>query len=361
MFHCFISRLRALFAHFARLAAFSTCSLFPPALYGTTVFAMGNETSNGQNLGAQSQSQATIELRADPDARIEEKLFEFPYPHKKLTVTDVTQITQFQRQWIPRSDGGFPWMIANPREPTFSLAFRTRDKAFRDKVVAVSLGDTFPLYRWEGLGRQQLGVLQLAIEGGIWAVFDYPNNDPDLLNSDYMVGIPVSYSEGPWHYRARLYHISSHLGDEYMVRARDLGLNVVRLNPSFEAIDFLGMYDMGEHIRLYGGLGYVVRSDETFHLRHFYGDLGIELRAMRAFFHGRNLVAQPYFASNLHLAQTHRYRPEINTNLGIEWSQIPGAGRKFRTCFEYYEGYSLEGQFGNSRTNYFAIKVSYGY
>lgn len=301
--------------------------------------------------------ETSVELRADPNARIEEKFYDFPYPHKKLTVSDVKEITHLQRQWIPTYDGSFPTMIAHPRETSFSLAWRSRDTAFNDKVVAVSLGDTFPIYRWEGLGQQKTGTMQVAIEGGIWATFNYPNNDPDLLNTDYLVGIPFNYSDGKWNFRSRLYHISAHLGDEYIQTHE----GVTRLNPSFEALDFYTMCDVNQNLWLYGGIGFVLRSDKTFRLKRIYGDLGAEVRAGPNFYHHRNLVMQPFLATNVHFSQTHRYRPEVNTDLGVEWSQIPGTGRKLRSFLEYFHGYSQEGQFANQRTNFFALKVSYGY
>lgn len=301
--------------------------------------------------------QASVELRADPSAKIEEKFYQYPYPHKKLTVSDVKEITNLQRQWIPTYDGTFPTMIAHPRETSFSLAWRSRDTAFNDKVVAVSLGDTFPIYRWEGWGQQKTGMMQVAIEGGIWATFNYPNNDPDLLNTDYLVGIPFNYSDGRWNFRSRLYHISAHLGDEYIQTHE----GVTRLNPSFEALDFYTMCDVNQNMWIYGGLGFVLRSDKTFKLKRLYADLGVEFRAKPTFYHHRNLVMQPFLATNAHFAQTHRFRPEINTDLGLEWSQIPGTGRKLRSFFEYFHGYSQEGQFANKRTNFFALKVSYGY
>lgn len=316
-----------------------------------------SEVKNRNLARSRGIPQARLELRTDPDAQIVERQLLYPYPHKHLTVSDVSEITHLQRQWIPSSEGSFPCMIAHPREATFSLAWRKHDKAFNDKIVAVSLGDTFPLYRWEGLGPQSSGFLQLAIEGGLWAVFDYPDNDPDLVNSDYMVGIPLSYASGRWHVRGRIYHISSHLGDEFMDGHRGF----VRLNPSFEALDVYGMCDINDHVRAYSGLGYILRSDKTFHLRRLYGDLGLELRALKNYFKGRNLVMQPFFATNLHAAQTHHWRFESNTDLGIEWSQMPGTGRQLRTYLEYYTGYSLEGQFANIRTNYLALKVSYSY
>lgn len=301
--------------------------------------------------------EASVELRADPNARVEEKYYQFPYPHKKLTVSDVKEITHLQRQWIPTYDGTFPTMVANPRETSFCLAWRSRDTAFKDKVVAVSLGDTFPIYRWEGWGKEKTGTMQVAIEGGIWATFNYPNNDPDLLNTDYLVGIPFNYCNGSWNFRTRLYHISAHLGDEYIQTHQ----GVKRLNPSFEAVDLYTMYDLNPSTWIYGGIGCVLRSDKTFPLKRLYGDVGIELRAKQNFYHDRNLVMQPFWATNVHMAQTHKFSPEVNTDLGIEWSQIPGTGRKLRTFLEYFHGYSQEGQFANQRTNFFAVKVSYGY
>ena len=60
-----------------------------------------------------------------------------------------------------------------------------------------------------------------------------PNDEwAELINTDYLVAIPLSYAIDNWAVRLRVYHISTHLGDEYMNNHQD----VIRLNPSFETL-----------------------------------------------------------------------------------------------------------------------------
>jgi hypothetical protein len=52
----------------------------------------------------------------------------------------------------------------------------------------------------------------------------------DLINTDYVVGIPLSWRSGLFSTRVRLYHQSTHLGDEFVLH--NPGVN--RVNYSYE-------------------------------------------------------------------------------------------------------------------------------
>src|SRR2546427_11837849 len=56
----------------------------------------------------------------------------------------------------------------------------------------------------------------------------------DLINTDYLVGLPLTYRHGSWATRFRLYHQSSHLGDEYLLHT-----NAQRVDLTFEAAELL--------------------------------------------------------------------------------------------------------------------------
>ncbi len=47
--------------------------------------------------------------------------------------------------------------------------------------------------------------------------FDLSAPSSDLINTDYVVGVPLSWRSGGWSTRVRLYHQSSHLGDEFLL------------------------------------------------------------------------------------------------------------------------------------------------
>ena len=42
----------------------------------------------------------------------------------------------------------------------------------------------------------------------------------DLINADYIIGLPLTFRRNGFSVRAKLYHQSSHLGDEYLLRER---------------------------------------------------------------------------------------------------------------------------------------------
>lgn len=72
----------------------------------------------------------------------------------------------------------------------------------------------------------------------------------DLINTDYQVGLPVTYRRGAFATRFRLYHQSSHLGDEYLLRT-----GARRTDLTFEAAELLFAHGAGSW-RAYGGGAY---------------------------------------------------------------------------------------------------------
>lgn len=80
----------------------------------------------------------------------------------------------------------------------------------------------------------------------------------DLINADYVVGIPVSWRSGLFSTRLRLYHQSSHLGDEFLLA--NPGVN--RVDLSFEAVEAILSLDApGGWGRVYAGGSYLVHRE----------------------------------------------------------------------------------------------------
>jgi hypothetical protein len=90
----------------------------------------------------------------------------------------------------------------------------------------------------------------------VFALFNLDAPSSDLINADYWFGLPISYRRGPWSYLVRLYHQSSHLGDEFILG--NPGVN--RVNLSYEELEGLVSYEW-ERWRIYGGGGYLVHSE----------------------------------------------------------------------------------------------------
>lgn len=296
-----------------------------------------------------------------PDVEAVEEKTLTPEVEKELEAKKV-KITRINGVWFPESTVLFQPLIANPRDPIYSIGYRHGDNALNaNQIISISFGDIFPIFRWYNVGPMN-GALQIDISAGVWGAFDIsPEATPDgewaeLITTDYILAIPITYAFDKWAFRFRVYHISSHLGDEYMVNHP----TVKRLNPSFEAIELFSSYQATEEVRLYFGPGFVVNSDPSYRLKPVYLEYGTEIRLMKFQHHYHRLYGSPFFALDVQNWQETHFQFNVTTQLGYEWSKLQGAGRKVRLFGEYHNGFS-EGQFWKDRTSYWTIRASWGF
>lgn len=278
--------------------------------------------------------------------------------------------------WFPQMTELFAPLIAAPRQISYTVGWRSGDRVCGNKAVDISLGDDFAVYRW--LDVLWHGDLQIGIEAGIWSVFNMdPNhkNEPgtELVNTDFYCGIPLTYARDKWSFRLRGYHISSHLGDEFLVNHPNFVLvntgpesvrdnpRERRVNPSIEAIDFAVSYQASEGIRLYGFPGAIVHSDESYHWKPMYIEYGTEVRFLGTKFYKQKLYGTMYIGLHWRNYQELDWNFDGTYRIGYEFSKLQGIGRKFRFYVMYHHGYSLEGQFQKLRTHYMEYNLSYGF
>lgn len=244
---------------------------------------------------------------------------------------------------FPENDVFRP-LWADPKQPQFFASWqatRIRSNNTSANLGSVGFGDNFGLIgRRNGCNGWQVGIL-----AGVFAQFDMDAASSDLINADYIIGIPVSWRSGLISARVRLYHQSSHLGDEFLLGRP--GFN--RVNLSFEAVEAIVSLDApGGWGRVYaGGSTLIHREPATLDRNGVHW--GIELR-------GPTIVA-PILAGSLPrlrltpvLGTDFQTFEElhwiINTNVigGVEWSKA-GTDRRFRLLLNYYHGVAPYGQF----------------
>lgn len=248
-----------------------------------------------------------------------------------------------QLELFPENDVFRP-LWADPKQPQFFAAWqatRIRSNKTSLNMGAVGFGENFGLIgKRNGCDGWQVGVLP-----GVFAQFDLDSGSTDLINADYVIGVPVSFRSGLFSGRVRLFHQSSHLGDEFLLN--NPGVN--RVNLSFEVLEAILSLDApGGWGRVYAGGATVVHVEPS-NLDPNSVHWGFELRgpAIKA-----PLLAGPIPGSNvtpIFGADFQAYEElnwTINTNVvgGLEWSKA-GADRRFRLLVNYYRGYSPYGQF----------------
>lgn len=260
--------------------------------------------------------------------------------------------------WLPEDPPLYRPMIADPRQICYSVGWRFNDQVLVKNVIDVSFGDYFPIYRWCNIGPFD-GELQIDIEGAVWAIFDPLHESSPLMNADYYGGIPISYAFGDWEFRLRFYHISSHIGDEFLIDHPDFD----RRNASAEYVDFFVSNDITDEIRLYGGVGYIVGMDREFKCSRFYAEAGTEVRFSGLGFYNRSqhLYGEPILAMHFRYKKDFKHHIDQTYALGYEIGKTDGLCRKLRFLVEYHDGYSLEGQYCKLPTNYLSIRAQYGY
>lgn len=260
--------------------------------------------------------------------------------------------------WIPEDPPLWRQFVADPRALTYSAGWRFNDNALAKNTIPVSFADYFALYRWHGVW-PYCGSMEFGVEGGLWAVFDPLHESSPLIDADYYIGFPLVYAFGNWQFRLRGYHISTHLGDEFLLNHPGFD----RRNPSAEYLDFYGSYYFGDQIRLYAGLGYIVHQDISFRYKRFFQAIGVEVRALGYGYYDSKqcLLGHPFFGAHIRGSRDYKRHIDQTYVLGYEWVKLAGLERATRIFIEYHDGYSVDGQFCDEASNWFAVRLSYGF
>lgn len=267
----------------------------------------------------------------------------------------------------------FEQFTADPRKVNFSGGIRCHDDAFNrykrryflDSDIlgpdgffgAVSFGSPLPAFRFN-LPR---GALQFSIEGCVWAIFAFKKpggtwqrDSSTLLNSDYYMGFPIAYRYNNFSLQTRFYHISSHLGDEFLV----LFPEMLRRNVSNEAFDLFASYYPTHAFRIYGGGGVIFHSFKGAKFDPLYVEYGAELRPFDTI-RFSSIYLSPFIAAHLKNWQNNRWCINATSVLGLEFKSPKKDAGRVLLYFELHYGPSLEGQFYHSKTTYYSLSLSF--
>lgn len=225
----------------------------------------------------------------------------------------------------------FKPLRADPREPGFFAEYLWTTSAQRHTGVgSVGLGDDIGLFqsashRW-----------RLSVAAGVFSQFDMRTPSRDLLNTDFLIGFPWTWVDGPWSFRGRVYHQSSHLGDEYLLHS-----GATRVNYSFEATELLVSRDAGP-LRVYAGGEYLFDPSPR-DLKRGLWHAGLEWTGTA----GRLPVGQGtyYVALDAKASEERNWRVGWDGRLGWEFGPPAPSARRWRVELHGFRGPSPYGQF----------------
>jgi len=243
----------------------------------------------------------------------------------------------------------FQPLLADPRWPHFSASFqRYIDNDQLGNVASTNFGESIGLYRFRGPLRS---TIQLGIQAGVFSIFDLDSESFDLINADYMVGIPLTLKKGNFSNMTRIFHQSSHLGDEYLLR----GQSDERVNLSYESVNSLFSYHLPAGFRIYAGGGFIFHKDPS-DLDPWSVQTGLELRSPMVWLKG---ALRPVFGVDVQNRQESNWDADVSARAGIQFENPDFLSRKLQLLFEYYNGKSPNGQFYENNIEFLGIGLHF--
>jgi Protein of unknown function (DUF1207) len=238
-------------------------------------------------------------------------------------------------------------LIADPRWPAFGTTIRHYfDDGKWETVAAVALGDMMPIVR----GRIGEGLeWEVGVHAALWGLFDMDSGSVDLVNIDFIVGGFGSFRQGPWSGIGRVFHRSSHLGDEEILHR-----GTPRVNFSHEGVDARVSYEPLEWLRVYGGGGYVFRVNPKSYAPWSL-TLGGELRSAWTL-PGR---LRPIFGVDVQSREELDWQPQLSIRTGLELESAAVLGRRIQLLLEYFNGHSMDGQFYTREVEYLGLGIHF--
>jgi hypothetical protein len=251
-----------------------------------------------------------------------------------LTQTDLPEITPEVNVFLPR-DLLFSSLLADPRWPHFSVSYQHHLNNDRlENIGSANFGETFSIYRFGGPWDS---LMEVGLHAGVFSIFDLDAESHDLVNADYYVALPFSLKKNNFSAIARIFHQSSHLGDEFLLSDR----TQQRINLSYEGIDTLLSYHFPLGFRVYGGGGYLFDRDPS-DLKPWIAQSGLEFKSHTAWWNG---ALRPIAAVDIQSREETDWRADVSLRAGVQFENPDFLSRKLKLMFEYYKGRSPNGQF----------------
>ena len=211
--------------------------------------------------------------------------------------------------------------LAGPKEPRLGAVWVYNPDGgwFWDVTLGARLG----LWRWGTHGPRPEGW-QLDVEGAVFPRLNF-EQQWDLESADFRFGLPLTWSSGPMQMKIGYYHMSSHVGDEFLER-----------NPGFQRTNFVrdgivvgyGIFPAPD-VRLYSEVGI------AFHRSGGADPFEFQFGAEYSPVMGRP-SGTPFAAANVQLFEEQNFGGSLNVQAGWQWRN-QGA-RLFRLGLQYFNG-----------------------
>ena len=258
-----------------------------------------------------------------------------------------TSVVRPGREFLPKGHLFDPILLDPLEAQTYGSllpGYWTEGKKYKGSIVPFAFGFAKPFYRRStDATHAEEWVLDLASFTQFEAYHDDVTDKArrQIMNTDYKISIIYNVRRGENNYRFRVYHISSHLGDDYIYRNKLTAPSPNSVN--YEQLD--ATYSrMVNNWRLYGGLGVVLRKTEERKL----------LSAQLGAFYKRPSASAARLVGGVDVKfwQQTDFRPGIHGGIGIELGRTQN---NLTFLLEGYSGFRPYSQFEQQQTSWIGV------
>ncbi|MCF6341873.1 MAG: DUF1207 domain-containing protein [Bacteroidales bacterium] len=171
----------------------------------------------------------------------------------------------------------------------------------------------------------------IGIEGSAFTQFEWTRRNGEfernILSTDFLIGIPLVLTVESWTIRLRIYHLSSHLGDDFIIKNKIT--SYVKTNNNYEQVDLTASYLM-KNFRFYFGGGVVIRATRDRKPLVFTGGMDYLLSL--------NQQKSVHLFAGLYLdaRQEFDYSPASNLGIGVQFGKTDR--RPVKLLATYFRG-----------------------
>lgn len=254
-----------------------------------------------------------------------------------------------RKEFLPRGHLFEPILLDPLEAQTYGSVlplYLTNGERYVGSIVPFAFGFNKPFYRrTTAPGRSEEIVLDLASFTQFEVYFDqiarYQRRQ--IVNNDYKVSIQYNLRRGDNNYRFRVYHLSSHLGDDYIYRNRITAPSTNSVN--YEQLDAMYSRTIRDW-RVYGGLGITLRKPEE----------RKPLSAQFGAFYKKpsQQAARLVGGVDVKFFQETEFRPGVHAGLGVE---VGRTANNLTFLAETYSGFRPYSQYENQTIFWLGVGV----
>lgn len=198
------------------------------------------------------------------------------------------------------------------------------------------------------------GKYEFGIQAATFGVMDIRSTPSRLVNADYFVALGLSHSAGNMQHLFQFSHLSSHVGDEFLLSADGLGLQ--RINLSYETVKWYIRYKNPEQkFSPYAAIGYIVHVDPV-GTKRLILELGGDYFSNKIVFNNSTrLVA----GIHVNAWQENNFKGTVNIRAGLQYERTKYCNRYLQLLLEFKKGKSQQGQFYNRNVESVGILIAF--